>query len=201
MKRPEPHIKLLQYIENYDRDQGRSPVIDEMMIALKKSRSAIQNSLKYLETEGYISRERGKARTIKLLNSAQDGIPIRGSIAAGYLTEAFIDNREVLPISSPKLRQGDFALKVTGDSMIGDHIQDGSYVVMRPLPDFKEPKNGTIIAAWVEGFGTTLKHFHREGELIFLKASNSIYPPIEIDINISRIEIQGVLLFTLREWI
>jgi repressor LexA len=200
MKRPEPHLKLFKYIENYDREHGLRPVIDEMMIALNKSRSAIQNSLQYLETEGYISRERGKARTIKILNSAHDGIQIWGSIAAGYLTEAFIDNREVLPISSPKLRQGDFALKVTGDSMTGDHIQDGSYVVMRPCQDLESLKNGTIVAAWVEGFGTTLKHFHREDHLILLRASNHVYKEIIVDTKISAFTVQGVLKCIWKEW-
>jgi repressor LexA len=201
MKRPERHIKVFKYIENYDREHGLRPVIDEMMIALNKSRSAIQNSLQYLETEGYISRERGKARTIKILNSAHDGIQIWGSIAAGYLTEAFTDSREILPIFSPKLKPGDFALKVNGDSMIGDHIADGSYVVMRPWENCGEPKNGTIVAAWVEGFGTTLKHFYRDGNFIFLKASNPSYSPISIDTNISDCKVQGILAFTWKEWI
>jgi repressor LexA len=201
MKRPEPHLKLFKYIENYDREHGLRPVIDEMMIALNKSRSAIQNSLQYLETEGYISRERGKARTIKLLPSAQNGILIWGSIAAGYLTEAFTDNQDVLPMSSPKLKPGDFALKVTGDSMIGDHIQDGSYVVMRQWKECGEPKNGTIVAVWVEGFGTTLKHFYRDEKFIVLKASNPVYSPISIDTSISDFKIQGILAFTWKEWI
>jgi repressor LexA len=201
MKLPKPHLNLLQYLENYEAKFGRSPVIDDMVSELGKSRSAIQNSLKYLETKGCISRERGKARTIKLLPSAQNGILIWGSIAAGYLTEAFTDNQDVLPMSSPKLKPGDFALKVTGDSMIGDHIQDGSYVVMRQWKECGEPKNGTIVAAWVEGFGTTLKHFYRDGKFIVLKASNPVYSPISIDTSISDFKIQGILAIVLKEWI
>jgi repressor LexA len=207
MKRPEPHLRLLQYLKNYDRLHSRSPVIDDMMSSMVKSRSAIQNSLKYLEDNGYIQREHGKARTIRIIDSIQsrdksiqDSIPLWGSIAAGYLTEAFTDSREIFPISSPKLKQGDFALKVNGNSMIGDHIADGSYVVMRPWENSEEPKNGTIVAAWVEGFGTTLKHFYRDENFIFLKASNPIYSPISIDTNISDCKVQGILIFTWKEW-
>jgi hypothetical protein len=64
MQRSSPHLKLLAYLEDYIQLHGYSPVIDEMMAAMEKPRGAIQNSLKYLEREGYIERCYGKARAI-----------------------------------------------------------------------------------------------------------------------------------------
>lgn len=200
MQRPSPHLRLLEYLEAYIQLHGYSPVIDEMMAAVEKPRGAIQNSLRYLEREGYIERRYGKARAIRILKSNKGGIPIWGTIAAGYLSEVFTDSQDVLPISSPKLKPGDFALQVTGDSMIGDHITDGSFVIMRPFSDLAALKDGEIVAAWVEGRGTTLKHFYREGKHISLIASNPNYPPITVDAEECRVEVQGVLLWVLREW-
>jgi repressor LexA len=201
MQRLSPHLRLLAYLEDYIQLHGYSPVIDEMMAAMEKPRGAIQNSLKYLEREGYIERRYGKARAIRVLKPNQGGIPIWGTIAAGYLSEVFTDRREMLPISSPKLRPGDFALQVAGDSMIGDHIPDGSFVVMRPLLNPDVLKNGDIVAAWVEGQGTTLKHFYRNGNQISLIASNPRYPQITVDTQECRVEVQGILLWVLREYV
>lgn len=201
MQRSSPHLKLLAYLEHYIQLHGYSPVIDEMMAAMEKPRGAIQNSLKYLEREGYIERRYGKARAIRILKSSQGGIPIWGTIAAGYLSEVFTDGREMLPVSSPRLRPGDFALQVAGDSMIGDHIQDGAFVVMRPVLDPDVLKNGDIVAAWVEGKGTTLKHFYRNGDEISLIASNPRYPQITVDTKECRVEVQGILLWVLREYL
>lgn len=200
MQRPFPHLKLLVYLEDYIQLHAYSPVIDEMMVAMEKPRGAIQNSLKYLERESYIERQYGKARAIRILKSSQGGIPIWGTIAAGYLSEVFTDDQDRLPISSPWLRPGDFALRVTGDSMIGDHIPDGSFAIMRPMSDPSALKKGEIVAAWVEGRGTTLKHFYHEDKHISLIASNPNYPPITVDAEECQVKVQGVLLWVLQEW-
>lgn len=193
MQRPSPHLRLLEYLEAYIQLHSYSPVIDEMMAAMEKPRGAIQNSLRYLEREGYIERRYGKARAIRILKSNRGGIPISGTIAAGYLSEVFTDSQDVLPISSPKLKPGDFALQ-------GDYILDGSFVIMRPVSDLAALKDGEIVAAWVEGKGTTLKHFYREGKHISLIASNPNYPPITVDAEECRVEVQGVLLWVLQEY-
>ncbi len=199
MRRSSPHLKLLEYLAGYLQQHGYAPVIDEMMVALKKSRSAIQHSLKCLEQSGHIERQPGKARAIKILQPVQDGIPIWGTIAAGYLTEVFTENRDILPITSPKLKLEDFALQVVGDSMVGDHIPDGSFVIMRPVSDTGSLKNGEIVAAYVEGRGTTLKHIYRKEHHVSLVASNPNYLPIEIDTNECRVDVQGLLLMVWRE--
>lgn len=200
MKRPTPHLKLLSYLESYIQEWGYSPSYEEMIEAMDKPRGAIQNSLKVLEREGYIVRDRGKARAIRLARPNPEGIPIWGTIAAGYLTEVFGDYVDTLPISSPRLKPGDFALQVSGDSMIGDHILDGSFVVMRPVRDPNSLKNGEVVAALVEGKGTTLKHFYRDGEYVSLVASNPKYEPITIDTRECDVKVQGTLLWVLTKF-
>jgi repressor LexA len=63
---------------------------------------------------------------------------------------------------------------------------------MRSLVAEESVKEGDIVAAKIEGVGTTLKRFYQEGETVILKSSNPNHPPIEA--NISQVEIQGVLV-------
>lgn len=191
---PTPHLNLFKYLENYIQHHGYGPVIDEMMVAMKKSRGAIQNSLQYLERERYIERERGKARAMRILKPTQSGIPIWGTIAAGYLTEACTNGQDFLSLSGPNFQPDDFALQVDGDSMVNDGIADGAFVIMRPVSDSSLVKNGEIVAALVEGQGTTLKRFYRDGDQILLIAANPKYTPFRIDTKDCPVQIQGVLV-------
>jgi repressor LexA len=81
---------------------------------------------------------------------------------------------------------------VMGDSMIDDSIVEGDMVIMQPVQNSAEVKNGTIVAAQVEGQGTTLKHYHRQGQTITLQPANPKYKPIEADANL--VVLQGVLV-------
>jgi repressor LexA len=76
--------------------------------------------------------------------------------------------------------------------MIEDHITEGDVAIMRSLDPSETLKNGEIVAARVEGHGTTLKHFYRNEDLVTLKAANSKYAPIEVMSD--TVEIQGVLV-------
>jgi repressor LexA len=208
------HWNLHIYLEDYITSDGYPPSFDEMMAAMNKSRSAIQNSLERLELEGYIERKPGKARTIKILRSSRESIPVSqgdtftgqidipiwGTIAAGFLTELSTGHYEMLPLSSPKFKPGDFAFQVAGDSMIGDHITDGSFVVMRPVNDPGQIKNGEIVAAWVEGEGMTLKHFYRNGNYVLLVASNPKYPQITINTEESQVKVEGTLVSNWKDY-
>lgn len=204
MQDPFPHHRLFVYLENFIQQFGFSPTIAEMATAMGKPRGSIQNSLNWLERQGYIARLPGKARAIQILKPSlkpsQQGIPLCGKIAAGYLSEVLTDSQERLLISSSKLKPGDFALQVVGDSMIGDQIPEGSFVILRPVSDPSVVKDGQIVAAWVEGCGTTLKHFFRQGTQISLVASNPKYPPILVDTQDCQVEVQGVLVGVWREW-
>src|SRR5439155_21329968 len=63
---------------------------------------------------------------------------------------------------SDSIPEGCYALRVTGKSMIDDHIDDGDIVVVRPNPS---PENGAVVVAVIadgtEHGGATLKRFYR----------------------------------------
>ena len=190
--------ELYEWIRNYVKDFQHSPSIRQMMNAMGlKSPAPIQSRLKHLQEKGFISWQEGKARTLQLVEEVFEGIPVKGSIAAGWLIEIFSDVQENLDISDVLKKKDVFALTVNGDSMIDACIADGDMVLMEPIKDSISIKNGTIVSAMVPGSGTTLKYFFKRGEKIFLEAANPAYDPIEL--NVDEVVFQGKLLAVWRK--
>ncbi len=185
--------ELYTWLVEYIRDNQHAPSIRQMMLAMNlKSPAPIQSRLEHLRNKGFIEWAEGKARTIKILKYAASGVPIHGAIAAGGLVEPFTDNQERFDLSFIFHQSDYFALQVMGDSMIEDSIVDGDMAIMQPVKDATEVKNGTIVAAQVEGQGTTLKRYHRQGETVTLKPANPKYKPIEAEA--AQVQLQGVLV-------
>jgi repressor LexA len=67
---------------------------------------------------------------------------------------------------------------------------------MRSISDQQQAQNGDIVAARVEGYGTTLKRIYFAENKVTLKASNPNYSPIEVNPN--QLEIQGILFAVFR---
>ncbi|MDJ0725191.1 MAG: transcriptional repressor LexA [Prochloraceae cyanobacterium] len=185
--------ELYDYLVDYINENQYSPSIRQMMTAMKlRSPAPIQSRLERLRNKGYIDWNEGKARTIRILHREKLGVPILGAIAAGGLVEPFIEEKEKLDLSSLFKRSNCFALRVVGDSMIEDLIAEGDIAIMRSLAKGEELKEGEIVAARVEGVGTTLKRFYQNEDRVTLKASNPKYDPIQVKAD--RVQIQGILL-------
>ncbi|HLO87978.1 MAG TPA: transcriptional repressor LexA [Nostocaceae cyanobacterium] len=198
-KLTEAQQELYEWLAEYIRLHQHSPSIRQMMYAMNlRSPAPIQSRLEHLRNKGYIDWNEGKARTIRILHSVRNGVPILGAIAAGGLIEPYTDAVEHLDLSNVALPPRSYALRVCGDSMIEDHIADGDLVFLRPVSEPKQLKNGTIVAARVDGYGTTLKRFYRSGEVVTLKPANSKYTPIEVPA--LQVEVQGSLVGVWREY-
>lgn len=187
--------ELYDWLVDYIRTHQHAPSIRQMMVAMNlRSPAPIQSRLERLRNKKYIDWIDGKARTLKILHPAQtEGLQILGCIAAGGLVEPFTDDQsEILPLANVLNQPNCYALRVTGDSMIEDFIAEGDYAIMQQVSNPESIKNGDIIAARVNGQGTTLKHFHWEGAQILLKPANAKYQPIKT--HPADVEIQGVLV-------
>jgi len=194
----QPQNELYQWIRNYIKEFQHSPSIRQMMNAMGlKSPAPIQSRLKHLQEKGYISWQEGKARTLKLIDEISHGVPIMGSVAAGGLIETYSDIKDNLDVSDVMNKKNVFALTVNGDSMIDACIADGDMVLLEPIKDAINLRNGTIVSAMVPGLGTTLKYFFKRGGKIFLEAANPAYEPIEL--NLGEVIIQGKLLAVWRK--
>jgi repressor LexA len=189
----EAQRELYDWLAEFIRERQHSPSIRQMMEAMNlKSPAPIQSRLEHLRAKGYIEWTEGKARTIRILHPLKQGVPILGTIAAGGLIEPFTDAVEHLDLSNMSLPPQTYALRVAGDSMIEDSIVDGDLVFLRPVPEPDQIKNGTIIAARVDGYGTTLKRFYRNGDRVILKPANPKYNPIEVPA--MQVQVQGSLV-------
>tara|TARA_A100001388_G_C28745408_1_gene489172 strand:+ start:47 stop:559 length:513 start_codon:yes stop_codon:yes gene_type:complete len=163
-----------------------------------KSPAPIQSRLKHLQEKGYISWQEGKARTMQIVDEMTGGVPIMGSVAAGGFIETYSDVQENLDISDVLRKKNVFALTVNGDSMIDAFIADGDMVLMEPVRDYLNLRNGTIVSAMVPGSGTTLKYFFRKGNEITLEAANENYE--KITLNADQLSVQGKLLAVWRKF-
>ncbi|QEI41044.1 Transcription regulator LexA [Dolichospermum sp. UHCC 0315A] len=189
----DPQKELYEWLVEYIRLNQHSPSIRQMMEGMNlKSPAPIQSRLEHLRNKGYIGWNLGRARTLRILHPVKQGVPILGTIAAGGLIEPFTDAVEHLDLANLSLPPQSYALRVAGDSMIEDLIADGDVVFLRPVAEPNQLKNGTIVAARVEGHGTTLKRFYRHDDLVTLKPANPNYNPIEV--SAMQVEVQGSLV-------
>ncbi|WP_009633058.1 transcriptional repressor LexA [Synechocystis sp. PCC 7509] len=188
----EAQQQLYNWLVDYVRTYQHSPSIRQMMQAMQlKSPAPVQSRLEHLRAKGYIEWTEGRARTIRISQNIKPGIPVLGAIAAGGLIEPFTDTVEQIDFMHQFVPPQTFALRVTGDSMIDEHITEGDLVLMRPVLEPDQLKNGTIVAAMVDGH-TTLKHFYRQGSRVTLKPANAKYKPIEVEA--IQVEVQGALI-------
>jgi len=172
--------RILDFIEEYTRREGRPPTNREIGGKVKiHSTGHVDYHLTVLEKKGYIVRERKMSRGIRLANQEPGGLQMYGEIAAGQPIDIFPDQQEP-PLDLSRHRR-EYVLKVKGNSMIDDHINDGDCVLV--LPDVAVNDGDIIVATHLtEGSNgaATLKRLFRERDRIRLQPANSTMDPIYV---------------------
>lgn len=105
-------------------------------------------------------------------------VPVLGAVAAGAPILAEERPEDTVQVDSILLggNKKVFALRIKGDSMIGDGIFDGDYIfVKKQLTAI----DGEIVVAMIEN-EATVKRIYREGERIRLQPSNDRLQPIYV---------------------
>ncbi len=189
-------LQLLKAISAFITNNCYSPTIAELAVQLQISRSTVFEHIEELRRKKLLSASPGKARSLKLTSKARRlldqvncetqsqypqspaGIPLVGKVAAGLPIEA-IEDKTLFSLRDC-FGSGDevFALEVSGDSMIGDDIRDGDYVICRRSPT---ASNGQLVIAITDDENATLKKFYREKNRARLQPSNDAYQPIYSD--------------------
>jgi repressor LexA len=180
--------RALDEIINALRDGRPVPTTRELAQAVHAVESRIQTALNSLEDDGYIERDRdpsGKSipRAIRSTKMSRTRfIPVVGRIAAGKPIPIYgEDVEEYIPLPITQVRgDGAYALRVAGDSMTGDGVLDGDYVIVAPD---SEPSNGEMVVVVIDG-EATVKRLRREERRIRLESSNpdrEKFPAILID--------------------
>jgi repressor LexA len=161
-------------IRSFCSDQRRMPTYKEMFGLLGvRSKSVVHYWMEKLCAEGVLARD---AKGFLMLVRPAPGILVAGAVAAGYPSPAEEELRDIISIDEYLITrpESSFLVKVSGDSMTGAGIMDGDMVIVEKG---REPKNGDIVLAEVDG-EWTMKYFVRKGKEIILEAANQKYPTI-----------------------
>jgi len=188
----EKQKKTLEIIYQSINESGFPPTLADLKKALGlSSNQSVLDFLDSLEKKGYIKREDGQARGIKILPlgfsalGKEQLIPVAGVSAAGSFITSFDDafnNWLTLPgqiLANEKVRQASdklFVIQVHGDSMINAGIMDGDILLVK---EEKEFRSGDIVVARTDD-GTTIKKFVAENGRAYLKPENPAYKNIPI---------------------
>jgi repressor LexA len=196
--------RVFEFIRRYIESNHEPPTIAEIGRQFQMSSSAsVHAILVALERDGLIKRIPNVSRGIQIVEPQEDApadegneIPLLGTVAAGQPIEAILSHDTV---SVPKDMQGrgrTFALRVRGDSMIEENIQDGDIIVVASQ---KTADNGQVVVALIDGNYATVKKFYREPDFIRLEPANPQFKPIFIKTP-ERIQIQGVVRGLIRKY-
>jgi repressor LexA len=190
-------LKVLQFIERYTAGNGYAPTLREIGRHMRVCEVTALQYRRALERKRYLAYERYQPRSIKVLRPSQqgDGLSLKflGYIAAGKPIEVVQEDETVDLVAMLPRPEDHFVLRVRGNSMIDEHIEDGDYVIVERR---NVANNGDTVVALVDGSEVTLKKFYREGGRIRLQPANPSLPPIFPD----RVDIQGVVVGVLRTY-
>jgi repressor LexA len=189
--------EIYNFIRGKIQGRGYGPTVREIGVHFQiKSPNGVMCHLKALQKKGLIHREPNMSRAIQLLedpvNANHMGLKLIGRIAAGQPIEA-VEQHEELTFSD-WMEPGDkFALRVTGDSMIEEHIADGDFVIIKRQ---EQARDGQIVAVRDEDGEATLKKIYRDRNRIRLEPANKTMKPIYRD----RVNVLGVLVGVVRKY-
>jgi repressor LexA len=181
--------EIFDFIRKYSAKYGYPPTVRDIGKAVGlASSSTVHAHLSNLEKVGLLRRDPSKPRAIELLDRAvgsavesvrgivrSDGIPVLGTVAAGapILAEENIEDYVTVPAVAGG-DEGEFVLRVRGDSMKEAGILEGDMVVVHPQATARD---GDVVVALL-GEEATVKRFYREPDHIRLQPENAAMEPI-----------------------
>jgi repressor LexA len=190
--------RILAFVRSYSAEHGYPPSVREIALAVGlASTSAVHHHLTKLEEAGRLQKHATRSRALTvtgLLGDARSLVqaPLYGEVSAGGGVFAYQDQSETMSLPTELGAKHDsFVLKVRGESMIDDHIQNGDYVVVQPQT---VARDGDIIIALLEDGTATLKRYFKEKDRIRLQPSNAAMPPIYA----REVKIQGKCIGVIR---
>jgi repressor LexA len=202
--------KITDFIYRFWEDKGYPPTIRDIVAGCGiSSTSVVDYNLNVLEKQGYIRRHREVSRGIELVSrSPAPGtrfqVPIIGQIAAGEpIPVPTADTWDVTAASETlevtkdltRGREGVYALKVKGSSMVDALVNDGDLVLMEYVSSVE---NGEMAAVWLKAEKeATLKKFYAEPGRVRLQPANSQMEPMFVDPD--NVEIQGRVIAVIRQ--
>lgn len=179
---------IFNFLQRFTNENGYPPTVKEIMVHFNfASPTAVTTHLTALEKKGYVKKTGKRARGSVPIDTSEKGnhnmvrIPLLSNeVKAGLLMDVAdetVEETYSLPKSIAQ-DEGNFLMKVIGDSMINAHIKEGDMVLVHPT---NQADNGDIVVAKIDDNGNeeiTIKRFFREKDHIKLMPENKNYPPI-----------------------
>jgi len=199
-------LEVLRFIAREIEERGYPPTIREIGEALDiASTNGVNDHLKALERKGYLQRDPAKSRALIPTSQARDvlgagggpdnvvslaarrdarrstrmvEIPIVGRVAAGQPILAQEQVEGTVQVDSFFLGTSKkvYALRVQGDSMIGDGILSGDYIFVKKQ---LQADDGEIVVALIDD-EATVKRVYFEGDRVRFQPSNPRMAPIYV---------------------
>lgn len=179
----EKEREMYQYICKVMEEKGYAPSVRDIQNALAiKSTATVHSYLNKLEDKGYIQKEQGKSRTLRVgaessvPSQGTVRVPILGQVAAGLpiLAEQNCDGYVEFCPQRGLSRAELFALRIKGESMIEAGIMNGDYVIVSRT---SYVENGDIAVVLLDD-EATVKTFYRENGAFRLQPENHTMKPI-----------------------
>lgn len=191
------HDEVFRFIRRFILRNGHAPSETEIgsYFVPTLSRRKVRGILHALVDSSYLTYNSAKRRGVEIAISKLPNkeLPIIGSIPAGGPVEA-LETDQVLNISELLLKPNRYVLKVVGNSMSGDNICHGDYILCEQR---NNAKDGDIIVALIHGKETTLKRLQTNPDkTITLLSSNPEHSPLIYPA--TSVEIRGVYLGLIR---
>jgi len=193
--------EVLDVIQEFLTRNRYSPSLEEIGRALGLSSVAtVHKHVSHLVAKGLVKRSWNQNRSIELVDGAgAEGsvlLPLVGTIAAGAPFEA-VPTTETIAVCPDMISDGKatYVLRVSGESMIGEQIRDGDYVV---IEECRTAGDGETVVALVDGHDATLKRFYREGPNVRLQPANPAMRALVLAAD--RVQVQGVVVGLIRKY-
>jgi site-specific DNA-methyltransferase (adenine-specific) len=185
--------QILDFIGEYIKKHSISPTFEEIKKHFRLSAlSTIHQHTEALINKRYLVKNNNLSRGLKIKKTVDDfiQIPLKGTIAAGQPIEA-IEERETIAVPKINLPKTSdlFALRVSGDSMIGENINDGDIVIIKSQ---STADNGQKVVALIDNYEVTLKKIYKEKGRICLQPANARMSPLYV--KPENLMIQGIVI-------
>jgi len=185
---------IAQYIEKY----GYAPSLPEIRDRFKISAiSTIHEHISNLIEKGFLKHIKGVSRSIELVKKQAINmfeVPLVGTITCGQPIEAIeIPDTTIEIAKDRRFQEGElYALKAKGNSMIGDGIFDGDFLIVKKQ---EWADDGDTAVAIIDDNEATLKKYYKEKGRIRLQPANPTFEPIYR----KNVEIRGIVVKVIRD--
>ncbi|ANO51179.1 transcriptional repressor LexA [Woeseia oceani] len=191
--------QILEMIQDFIAEFGMPPTRAEIARELGfKSVNAAEDHLRALQRKGVLDLLPGASRGIQLKDSLRDqlGLPLVGRVAAGspILAEEHIETHYRIDpaLFRPKPH---YLLRVYGMSMKNAGILDGDLVAVHRTP---EVRSRQIVVARIDD-EVTVKRYRQDGKVVWLLPENEEFEPIQVNLDVQAMVIEGVVVGVIRD--